>query len=243
MGKSRSCCSAMLPKPWTRLSRMCCAAAAGVEQERRLPQPLHALAAAVRAGREGAIEVAAEHRARRETPRRLKTIFLPSRTRLRRLLAELADARPAGLGGVELLQDDLPLGALPVGGLDPVLELLDLLGQLGVLALPDRHRFLVVLVGGRVVVVLLALGPRLLQLALRSCDSRDSLSTERALRRRSWPSRLPVSSQSMNSTASCACSCLSMWSVAKTGSSGTLMHTNGVGMAPSPSAREIVGHG
>ena len=45
----------------------------------------------------------------------------------------------------------------------------------------------------------------------------------------------------MNSAASCACSSLSMWSVAKLGTSGTLMHTSGVGMAASPSADEIVG--
>ena len=37
----------------------------------------------------------------------------------------------------------------------------------------------------------------------------------------------------MNSAASCACSFLSMWSVAKLGRSGTLMHTSGVGMAAS----------
>ena len=123
----------------------------GAEQERRLPQPLHALARSgpARSRRRGRGTCRTPRR--RQPPSRLKTIRLPSRTAPRRLLAELADARPAGLGGVELLQDGLPPGPVAVGLLDPVLQLLDLLRQLGVLALPDRHRLLVVLVGGGVV--------------------------------------------------------------------------------------------
>src|SRR5262249_31072983 len=92
---------------------------------------------------------------------------LPPTARLRRLVAELADARPPGLGDVELLQNCLPLCAVPVRLLDLLLELLDRLGQLGILALTDGHRLLVVLVAGGVVMVLLALDPRLPQVALR----------------------------------------------------------------------------
>ena len=155
MGKSRSCCSAMLPKPWTRLSRQY-RRRRGSQQERSLPQPFDALPAAVRAGREGAVEVGAEHRALGNA-QDAEDDLLALLERPGRLLAEPADARPASVGGVELLQDDLALGTLPVRGLDLLLEVLDGLGQLGVLALPDRHRFLAVLVGGRLVVVLLAL--------------------------------------------------------------------------------------
>ena len=108
-------------------------------------------------GRERAVEVGAEHRALGNA-QEAEDDLLAVVERPGRLLAELADARPASLGGVELLQDGLALGTLPVGSLDLLLEVLDGLGQLGVLALPDRHRLLAVLVGGALVVVLLAPG-------------------------------------------------------------------------------------
>src|SRR5262249_33598732 len=84
----------------------------------------------------------------------------------RGLVAELADARPPGLGRVGLLPDRLSPRGVPVGVVGPVFPLLDSLRQLGVFPLPDGHRLLVVLVGGGVVVVFLALRPRLAQFAL-----------------------------------------------------------------------------
>src|SRR5262249_34530859 len=100
----------------------------GAQQERRPPQPLDALAGAVRADREGAVEVLAEDGPVRAEQAEDESLALANRPR--RLIAKLANTGPAGLGGVELLQDGSPPRPVVVGLLDPALEVIDLSRQL-----------------------------------------------------------------------------------------------------------------
>ena len=77
MGKSRSCCSVMLPKPCTRLSRRCCAAA-GVSRKdacRSHFTPCRARSEPVEKARSRYLQNTAPS----APPSRLKTIRLPSR--------------------------------------------------------------------------------------------------------------------------------------------------------------------